>query len=95
MNSIMPRVNQRVRIYGRADLGVGEVLRVAKSLGLYRADVVFEGLDGQKLETFPLDRLEPVPDLWERLVRGDFDPPRDFLLKQLAFQVPVGAGIFP
>jgi hypothetical protein len=57
------RVSQRVRAYGREDLGVGEVLRVMESGGICQADVVFEGPDGRRLETFPLDRLESAPDL--------------------------------
>lgn len=83
------QVSQRVRVSGREDLGVGEVLRVAESGGGYQADVAFEGPDGRRLETFPLDRLEAAPDLWERLARGEFDPPQDFLLKHLALQFPL------
>lgn len=83
------QVTQRVRVYGREDLGVGEVLRVAESGGRYQADVAFEGPDGRRLETFPLDRLEAAADLWQRLSRGDFDQPQDFLLKQLALQLPL------
>ncbi|MFQ5899235.1 MAG: SNF2-related protein [Candidatus Methylomirabilia bacterium] len=83
------QVSQRVRVYGREDLGVGEVLRVAESGGVYQADVAFEGPDGRRLETFPLDRLETAPDLWERLGRGVLDAPQDFLLKQLALQFPL------
>jgi superfamily II DNA or RNA helicase len=83
------RVGEQVRVCGRQDLGVGEVLRVAESEGRYQADVVFEGPEGRRLETLPLDRLEIVPGLWDRLSRGDFDPPLDFLLKQLAIQFPI------
>ncbi len=60
-----------------------------ESGGIYQVDVAFEGPDGRRLETFPLDRLEPAPDLWERLARRDFDDPQDFLLKQLAIQLPL------
>jgi superfamily II DNA or RNA helicase len=79
----------RVRIRGRDDLGAGEVLRVAASAGIYQADVVFERDDGRRLETFPMDRLVPELDLWERLAAGDLDSPLDFLLVQLAHQFPL------
>lgn len=81
--------NQRVRVVGRDDLGVGQVLRVAESGGIYQVDVVFEDRDGRRLETFPANRLQTQPDLWDRLAQGDFDPPLDFLLKQLAYQFPL------
>jgi superfamily II DNA or RNA helicase len=83
------RPSQRVRVYDRADLGVGEVLRVKESAGQYQADVAFEGPDGRRLETFPVDRLQPALDLWQRLAQGELDPPLDFLLKQLAVQLPL------
>lgn len=88
-SSISFRIGEHVRVYGRPDLGLGEVLRVMESGGAYQADVAFEGPDGRRLETFPLDRLEAAPDLWERLARRDFDDPQDFLLKQLAIQLPL------
>jgi superfamily II DNA or RNA helicase len=83
------QVSLRVRVYDRADLGVGEVLRVMESGGQYQADVAFEGPDGRRLETFPVDRLEPALDLWQRLEQADLDAPLDFLLKQLAIQLPL------
>jgi len=83
------QANERVYVQGREDLGVGEVLRVRESGGIYQADVAFETSDGRRLETFPLHRLEPAPDLLERLANGDVDPPLDFLLKQLAYQLPL------
>lgn len=83
------QVNNYVRIKGRPDLGTGEVVRLCEDSPEYRADVAFEGPDGRRLETIPLSRLEKVPDLWERLARGDFDDPLNFALKQLAFQFPV------
>lgn len=81
--------NSKVRIYGREDLGIGEVLVVRESGGVYQADVVFEDDKGRRLESVALDRLEPIPDLWQRLTAGEFDAPVDFLLKQLAFQFPL------
>jgi len=81
--------NQRVRVVGRDDLGVGEVLRVTESGGVYQVDVVFESRDGRRLETFPANRLQAQADVWERLAQNDFDPPLDFLLKQLAYQFPL------
>ena len=79
----------RVTVKGKEDLGIGEVLRVAENYGTYVADVVFEYGDGRRLETVPVERLELVPDIWERARRGDWDHPLDFLLKQLAFQLPL------
>jgi len=78
-----------VRIQGRDDLGVGEVVRIRESDGAYQADVVFERADGRHLETLPLERLVIERDLWERLSVGDLDPVEDFLLKQLAYRLPL------
>jgi superfamily II DNA or RNA helicase len=83
------KTGQHARLTGRPDLGAGEVLRVAETYGSYQADVVFETEGGRRLETVPLERLEVVADLWERAQQGDWDPPVDFLLKQLAFQFPL------
>jgi len=80
---------QHARLTGRPDLGAGEVLRVAEAYGSYQADVAFETESGRRLETVPLERLEVVADVWERAQQGDWDPPMDFLLKQLAFQFPL------
>jgi superfamily II DNA or RNA helicase len=82
-------VNSHVRVKGRPELGVGEVLRVCEEGEDYRADIAFEGPDGRRLETLPVSRLEPAPNIWERLARGDFDEPIDYALKQLAFQFPL------
>ncbi|MGQ9572245.1 MAG: DEAD/DEAH box helicase [Dehalococcoidia bacterium] len=81
--------NDKVFIYDRRDWGVGEVLRVRESGGIYQAEVAFEGPDGRRLETVPVERLRPAPELWERLAAGDVDHPLDFLLKQLAYQLPL------
>lgn len=83
------RTGNRVTVKGRKDLGVGEVLRVAENYGAYVADVVFDAESGRRLETLPIERLELVPDIWDRAKRGDWDNPEDFLLKQLAFQFPL------
>ena len=82
-------VNQRVVIQGREELGAGQVLRVEDVGGIQQADVLFEQGGERRLETVEVSRLRPAPDLWERLAAGDFDPPLDFLLKQLAYQFPL------
>ncbi len=81
--------NSLVRIQGRTDLGVGEVLRVTEAGGRHQADIVFEQSDARRLETFPLERLVTERDHWERLDLGDLDPGQDFLLKQLAYSLPL------
>src|SRR5712691_5214369 len=83
------QTNQRVHVHGREELGVGEVLRVIPSGEVSQADVAFETTDGRRLETFPVTRLRPAPDLLERLLASDYDPPLNFLLKQLAYQFPI------
>ncbi len=84
-----PRVGERVRIRGREDLGIVEVYRVSDNYGSYQADVMYEDVSGRHLQSFPIERLEPAPDLWERVKSGDYDKTVDFLLKQLAFQFPL------
>ena len=83
------QVDDLVQVEGRGDLGVGEVLHVRESGGVYEADVAFEGPDGRVLQSFPVGRLQRAPDLVDRLEAGDFDDPLDFLLKQLAYQFPL------
>ncbi|MBN2391966.1 MAG: DEAD/DEAH box helicase family protein [Anaerolineae bacterium] len=80
--------NSLVRVQGRDELGTGQVLRIAETGGVYQADIVFERADGRRLETWPLERLSPERDPWERLDAGDLDPAPDFLLKQLAYRLP-------
>jgi SNF2 family DNA or RNA helicase len=82
--------NDRVRVSGRYELGIGEVLRVSETGGLYVADVVFESRAGRRLETLPLTRLEKASSPWDKLRAGQFDDPKDFLLRQLAWQFPLG-----
>jgi SNF2 family DNA or RNA helicase len=82
--------NDRVRVSGRYELGIGEVLRVSETGGLYVADVVFESRAGRRLETLPLTRLEKASSPWDKLRTGQFDDPKDFLLRQLAWQFPLG-----
>ena len=82
--------SDRVRVSGRYELGIGEVLRVCESGGLYVADVVFESRAGRRLETLPVERLERATSPWEKLRAGNFDNPKDFLLRQLAWQFALG-----
>jgi len=82
--------DDRVRVSGRYELGIGEVLRVSESGGLYVADVVFESRSGRRLETLPVSRLERASSPWDKLRAGQFDDPKDFLLRQLAWQFPLG-----
>lgn len=84
-----PKAGERVRIIGRDDLGIVEVYRVSDVFGSYQADVMVEDDTGRHLHSFPIERLEPAPDLWERVRSNDFDNPLDFLLKQLSFQLPL------
>jgi len=83
------KTGDRVLIKNRRDLGAGEVLRVAESYGAYVADVVFDSESGRRLETLPVERLELVPDIWDRAQKGEWDNPLNFLLKQVAFQLPL------
>ena len=82
-------VSSYVRVKGRPELGVGEVLRVNDARPDYQVDISFEGPAGRRLETLPLSRLEVASDLWGRLSAGDTDDPLDFALRQLAFQFPL------
>ncbi len=82
-------INQHVVVEGRPDLGAGEVVRIQEIGGAHQADVVFDRAGGRHVETILVERLRPARDLWGRLEAGDFDPPLDFLLKQLAFQFPL------
>ena len=83
------KIGEKVKAYGFEHLGTGEVLRVQESGEAYQADVAFECADGRRLETIPIDRLKRVPDLFERLSKGDLDSPLDYFLKQLAYQLPL------
>ncbi len=84
-----PKEGDLARIQGREDLGVVEVYRVSEAFGVYQADVVWEDVSGRHLQSFPIERLEPAPDLWSRMKSGQVNEPIDFLLKQLAFQIPL------
>ena len=80
---------QWVRVAGREDLGNGEVVRVRAVGDTQEVDVAFDDADGRRLLTFPVSRLSVERDLWDRLENGPFDRPVDFLLKQLAIQLPL------
>lgn len=85
----LPKAGDKVKVRGREDLGLVEVYRVSEMYGTYQADVMFEDGSGRHLQSFPVERLEPAPDLWARARNGTVDSPVDFLLKQLAFQIPL------
>jgi SNF2 family DNA or RNA helicase len=87
-HSIAP--DDRVRVSGRYELGIGEVLRLSETGGVYVADVVFESRAGRRLETLPLTRLEKASSPWDKLRAGQFDNTKDFLLRQLAWQFALG-----
>lgn len=80
---------QWVRVAGREDLGSGEVVRVRAASGGPEVDVAFDSADGRRLMTFPGSRLSVERDLWDRMEHGPHDRPVDFLLKQLAMQLPL------
>jgi SNF2 family DNA or RNA helicase len=82
-------LNQFVLVEGRPEWGVGEVVRVQEVGGAVQADVVFGDGDARRVETVLAERLKACLGLWERLEAGQFDPPLDFLLKQLAYQFPL------
>ena len=82
--------SDRVRVSGRYELGIGEVLRLSETGGVYVADVVFESRNGRRLETLPIQRLEKAMSPWDKLRAGQFDNPKDFLLRQLAWQFALG-----
>ncbi len=82
-------IKSRVCIDGKEYEGAGEVLSVEEVAGIIQADVVFDRPEGRYVKTVPVDRLRPVPDLWERLASSDFDSPKNFLLKQLSYQFPL------
>jgi SNF2 family DNA or RNA helicase len=85
----LPKVGESVKIKGKYDLGIGEILRVGDVYGVYQADVVFEDKNGRRLESFPVEKIEVVKDPWARIRDMDFDEPLDFLLRQLAYQIPL------
>jgi len=82
-------INSKVTVYGKPELGAGEVVRIRESSGGWQADVAFDTASGRQLETLPVNRLEPLVDLWQRLERGESDKPISFFLKQLAWQFPL------
>ncbi|MFA7343240.1 MAG: helicase-related protein [Terrimicrobiaceae bacterium] len=84
------KVNDRVRVTGRWELGVGEVCRIREDEGFHVAEVIFEDRQGRRVETLPASRLEPVLSPWDKLAQGNFDNPKDFLLRQLAWQFALG-----
>jgi SNF2 family DNA or RNA helicase len=88
-NTTEYQVGSQVKIKGRYDLGVGEILRVSDTYGVYQADIVFENPEGRRLESLPVERLERAPDLWERAENSITDKPTDFIIKQLSYDFPL------
>lgn len=92
MNQVADRainiqVSDSVRVRSHPEWGTGEVLKIAQNLGVYQAKVLFNTAEGERLETVPLEWLEMASDLWERLAAGDFDDPRSYRLKQMAYDM--------
>ncbi len=80
---------QSIRVQGKPQWGVGEVIREFTRGGITQLEVVFNTPKGRQLKTVPKDKAEAIADLWARLEEGDYDSPTDFLLKQLAIQFPL------
>ena len=78
---------ESVRVRGKPEWGTGEVMKIAQDLGVYQAKVVFKTSEGERVETVPLEWLEKASDLWQRLVKGDFDEPKSYRLKQMALDM--------
>lgn len=83
------KAGDQVKVKGKYDLGVGEVLRVSDLYGIYQVEIIFEDGDKRNLQSFPIEKVEPALSLWERAKQGDYDNITDFLLKQLAIQIPL------
>ena len=80
----------KVKVPHRPELGTGQVIQVTESPdGEHQADVIFEKDGHRFLETFPLNRLEPVADIFQRYQHSESDHPTDFFLQQLAYQLPL------
>jgi superfamily II DNA or RNA helicase len=79
--------DDKVRVRVHPEWGIGEVLRISQSLGVYQAKVLFRTPEGERVENLPLEWLEKARDLWERLAAGDFDSPEAYCLKQMAFDM--------
>lgn len=63
------------------------MLKVARKFGVYQARVLFKTSDGERVETVPIEWLEKASDLWERFASSDFDDPKVYRLKQMAFDM--------
>lgn len=92
MNQVADRavnihVSDSVRVRSHPEWGTGEVLKIAQNLGVYQAKVLFNTVEGERLETVPLEWLEMASNLWERLAMADFDDPRSYRLKQMAYDM--------
>ncbi|MEI7733375.1 MAG: hypothetical protein WCO56_27640 [Verrucomicrobiota bacterium] len=73
VNPVKISPDDRVRVSGRYELGIGEVLRLSETGADCVADVVFESRMGRRLETLPIQRLEKAASPWDKLRAGQFD----------------------
>ena len=78
---------ESVRVRGRPEWGMGEVLKIAQNLGVYQAKVLFKTTEGERVETVPLEWLEKASDFWQRLASGEFDDSKPYRLKQMALDM--------
>ncbi|MGQ0652821.1 MAG: DEAD/DEAH box helicase [Betaproteobacteria bacterium] len=78
---------ESVRVRGKPEWGMGEVLKIAQNLGVYQAKVLFKTTEGERVETVPLEWLEKASDLWQRVARGEFDDLKAYRLKQMALDM--------
>lgn len=81
--------DQNVKVRTRPEIGVGQVIRIFSENGLEKADVAFDR-DGQRiLETFPCEMLDVIENIFEKYASGKSCTPKEFALKQLAYQFPL------
>jgi superfamily II DNA or RNA helicase len=92
MNEVVDRaadieLYDSVRVRTHPEWGMGEVLKIGHSLGVFQAKVLFKRPEGERVETVPLEWLEKASNLWERLAAGELDDPHVYRLKQMAYDM--------
>jgi len=85
--SVHIELYESVRVRGRPEWGMGEVLKIAQNLGVYQAKVLFKTTEGERVETVPLEWLEKASDFWQRLASGELDDSKPYRLKQMALDM--------